>query len=88
MLARYQKLAKRYHGHGVVPMIGEACTGCRVHLRPHMVQRVRQLADTEIVECDSCARIVYSVEELKAPGGPGAAAAGESKSRPEAGATE
>ena len=75
LLAQYQKLSKRHHGHGVVPMIGEACTGCRVHLRPHMVQKVRQADAEEIVECDSCTRILYYVEEPKAPGAGGAAGA-------------
>jgi uncharacterized protein len=70
LLAQYQKLMKRHHGQAVVPMLGEACTGCRVHLRPHMVQKVRQLVDQEIVECDSCTRILYYVEEPKAPGAP------------------
>jgi predicted nucleic acid-binding Zn-ribbon protein len=76
LLFRYQRLAKRYHGSAVVRMVGEACTGCRVHLRPHMVQRVRQLDSEEIVECDSCTRILYYIEEPPAPGAPGAGAAG------------
>jgi predicted nucleic acid-binding Zn-ribbon protein len=73
LLARYQKLAKRYHGTAIARMVGEACTGCRVHLRPHMVQRVRQMGSEEIVECDSCTRILYYLEEPPAPGGAGTA---------------
>lgn len=63
LLDRYHRLARRYHGRAVVEMRGEACTGCRVHLRPHMVQRVRQLDSEEIVECDSCTRILYPAAE-------------------------
>ena len=74
LLLRYQKLFRRYHGHAIAQMIAEACTGCRVHLRPHMVQRVRQLVDVEIVECESCSRILYYIEEPPAPGALGASA--------------
>lgn len=72
LLFRYHRLAKRYHGFAVARMVGEACTGCRVHLRPHMVQRVRQLDSEEIVECESCTRILYYMEEPPPPGVPGA----------------
>ena len=82
LLARYQKLAKRYHGTAIARMVGEACTGCRVHLRPHMVQRVRQMGSEEIVECDSCTRILYYVEEPPAPGTPGAAGGDPSHVKP------
>lgn len=76
LLFRYYKLAKRYHGFAVARMVSEACTGCRVHLRPHMVQRVRQLDSEEIVECESCTRILYYIEEPPAPSAAGANAAG------------
>lgn len=68
LLFRYHKLSKRYHGLAVARMVGEACTGCRVHLRPNMVQRVRQLDSEEIVECESCTRILYYIEEPPALG--------------------
>ncbi len=67
LMARYQRLAKRYHGLAVAQMVDEACTGCRVYLRPHMVQRVRQFDSDEIVECESCTRILYYVEEAAVP---------------------
>jgi len=69
LLFRYHRLARRYHGFAVARMVGEACTGCRVHLRPHMVQRVRQLDSEEIVECESCTRILYYIEEPPTAGG-------------------
>lgn len=78
LLARYHKLARRYHGTAVAQMVSEACTGCRVHLRPHMVQRVRQMGSEEIVECDSCTRILYYVE----PPAPGEASGDSSQATP------
>lgn len=74
LLFRYHRLARRYHGFAVARMVDEACTGCRVHLRPNMVQRVRQLDSEEIVECESCTRILYYLEEPAAT--PGSQTAG------------
>lgn len=68
LLSRFNKLSRRYHGFAIARMVDEACTGCRVHLRPHIVQRVRQLDSEEIVECESCTRILYYIEEPPAPG--------------------
>ena len=84
LLFRYHKLSRRYHGLAVARMVGEACTGCRVHLRPNMVQRVRQLDSEEIVECESCTRILYYIEEPPAPG----ASATQTASGAQAAATE
>jgi predicted nucleic acid-binding Zn-ribbon protein len=86
LLFRYQRLAKRYHGLALAQMVDEACTGCRVHLRPHVVQRVRQLDSEEIVECESCTRILYYIEEPSASGKQ--AASGRQTSTAEAAATK
>jgi len=66
---RYRVYAPRHHGVAVATVDGEACSGCRVHLRPYVVQRLRRPEYDDLVECESCGRMLYFEE-------PPAAAAG------------
>jgi uncharacterized protein len=59
---RYQLYAPRHHGIAVATVDGETCSGCRVHLRPYVVQRLRRPEREEIEECESCGRMLYLVE--------------------------
>jgi uncharacterized protein len=59
---RYRVYAPRHHGVAVATLDGEACSGCRVHLRPHIVQRLKRPENDEIVECESCGRMLYFAE--------------------------
>lgn len=57
LLARYDQLVKQRRGVAVAKMIGEMCEACHVRLRPSVTLQVRRNA--EIVQCDSCQRILY-----------------------------
>jgi predicted nucleic acid-binding Zn-ribbon protein len=59
LLERYRIYAPRHHGIAVAELDGETCSGCRVHLRPHIVQRLKRAETEEIVECESCGRMLY-----------------------------
>jgi uncharacterized protein len=59
---RYRVFAPRHHGVAVATLDGETCSGCRVHLRPHIVQRLMRPENNEIVECESCGRMLYFAE--------------------------
>ncbi len=59
LLERYRLYAPRHHGIAVALVDGETCSGCRVHLRPHIVQRLMRADNEEIVECESCSRMLY-----------------------------
>jgi len=69
LLERYRIYAPRHHGVAVATLDGEACSGCRVHLRPHIVQRLMRPENDEIVECESCGRMLY-YEAPPAPASP------------------
>jgi len=56
-LATYEQLLKNRRGIAVAQMIGETCAACHVRLRPHVVQLVRR--NEEIVQCESCQRILF-----------------------------
>lgn len=57
LLAKYDQLLKGRRGLAVAAMTGEICTACHVRLRPHVTQIVRRNED--IVQCESCQRILY-----------------------------
>ena len=63
-LAMYDQLLKGRRGLAVARMDGETCAACHVRLRPHFTQVVRR--NDEIVQCESCQRILY--HEPSAPG--------------------
>jgi predicted nucleic acid-binding Zn-ribbon protein len=65
LLAKYEQLLKQRRMVAVAPMKGEMCGGCNVRLRPAVSQNVRRA--NEIVQCDSCQRILYPL-----PAAPGA----------------
>jgi predicted nucleic acid-binding Zn-ribbon protein len=56
-LARYEQLLKARRMTAVAPIDGEMCTACHVRLRPAVAQHIRRNED--IVQCDSCQRILY-----------------------------
>ena len=56
-MARYEQLLKQRRGVAVAAMSGEICSACHVRLRPHFTQQIRRNED--IVQCESCQRILY-----------------------------
>ena len=59
LAGKYAQLLKQRRGLAVAEMKIETCTACHVRLRPAVAQHVRRNAD--IVQCDSCQRILYFV---------------------------
>jgi uncharacterized protein len=57
VLARYEQLLKQRRMVAVAAMTGETCAACHVRLRPAVTQLVRR--NSELVQCDSCQRILY-----------------------------
>lgn len=71
---RYRIYAPRHNGVAVATLDGETCSGCRVHLRPHIVQRLRRPENDEIVQCESCGRMLYFAESPATAAAPSAEA--------------
>ena len=76
LLATFEQVAKGRKGIGVARVVDGLCSACRVRLRPHLYNQVR--AGDQILQCESCVRILYWVPEPKAAEGetPAAADAG------------
>ena len=69
-LALYDQLLKGRRGLAVARVEGEICGACHVRLRPHFIQMVRR--NDQIVQCESCQRILYA----ETPAQPAEASAG------------
>ena len=59
VLAIFELVARRRHGVAVAEARDGICTICHVRLRPQVFNSVRR--NTEIIQCDTCQRILYFV---------------------------
>jgi predicted nucleic acid-binding Zn-ribbon protein len=57
VFAKYDQILKSRRGIAVAQMVGEVCSACHVRLRPHVAQLIRRNED--VVQCESCQRILY-----------------------------
>ena len=77
LLATFEMVAKGRKGIGIARVVDGLCSACRVRLRPHLYNQLR--AGDQIIQCESCVRILYWVAESKA-------AEGETPAAPDASA--
>ncbi|HWY44624.1 MAG TPA: C4-type zinc ribbon domain-containing protein [Candidatus Sulfotelmatobacter sp.] len=62
ILTIYTRVAKRHHGVALAEAATEQCRGCGMRLLPHTFQEIRQPENHEIIQCETCSRILYAVE--------------------------
>jgi predicted nucleic acid-binding Zn-ribbon protein len=65
VLRIFEVIARRRNGVAVAEARDGICTICHVRLRPQVFNNV--LRSTEIVQCDSCQRILYATPKATAP---------------------
>ena len=63
MLATFEMVAKGRKGIGIARVVDGLCSACRVRLRPHLYNQLR--ASDQIIQCESCVRILYWIPEPK-----------------------
>lgn len=61
LLATFEQVAKGRKGIGIARVVEGLCQACRVRLRPHLYNQLR--AGDQIIQCESCVRILYWVPE-------------------------
>jgi uncharacterized protein len=66
ILAIYTRIAKRHHGIALAEAATEQCRGCGMRLLPHTFQEIRRPENHEIIQCETCGRILYAVEPAPA----------------------
>jgi len=60
LLALFEQVARVRKGIAIAPATRDGlCSACHVRLRPHVFQQVR--TNEQIIQCDSCQRIVYYI---------------------------
>jgi len=65
VLATFESVARRRNGVAVAEARDGICTICHVRLRPQVFNTVRR--NDQIVQCDSCQRILYHTPSAAAP---------------------
>ena len=57
ILSRYERILKGKAGSALVPVRGNACSGCFINLPPQTINEI--MLATRLIVCESCARILY-----------------------------
>jgi predicted nucleic acid-binding Zn-ribbon protein len=61
LLDHYTRLAKRHGGIALAEVReDETCSMCRVRVRPHTFQVMRDPKSDELIHCETCTRILYT----------------------------
>ena len=75
LLATFETVLKGRKGTAMARAVDGLCEACRVRIRPHLYNQIR--SGDQIIQCESCVRILYYVpppkpEEGEAPAAPDA----------------
>jgi predicted nucleic acid-binding Zn-ribbon protein len=73
LLEKYSRVAKRHHGVALAEALNEQCRGCGMRILPHTYQEIRRPENQEIMQCETCSRILYAAEPAPAAAKEGAA---------------
>ena len=68
LLTTYETVAKQRKGTGISRVVDGLCEACRVRLRPHLYNQLR--VGDQIIQCESCVRILYWIAPPKAEDAP------------------
>jgi uncharacterized protein len=63
LLATFETVLKGRKGLAVARAVDGLCEACRVRIRPHLYNQLR--SGTEIIQCESCVRILYYIPPPK-----------------------
>jgi predicted nucleic acid-binding Zn-ribbon protein len=64
LLSLYTRVEKRHPGSAMAEARGEQCRGCGMRVLPHVVQMLRTETDEEVFRCETCGRILYSLDPI------------------------
>jgi uncharacterized protein len=64
VLELYTRIAKRHPGSAMAEARGDQCRGCGMRVLPHVVQLLLSDTDEEVLRCEMCGRILYSLEPI------------------------
>jgi len=64
MLNFYERIAKKHPGSALAQVRDEQCKACGLRVLPHTIQQLESDTDEEMFRCESCGRILYSLEPI------------------------
>lgn len=64
VLDLYTRIDKKHPGSALAEARGEQCQACGVLVLPHVLQLLKAETDEEVFRCETCGRILYSLEPI------------------------
>jgi uncharacterized protein len=64
VLELYTRIAKRHPGTAMAEARDEQCRACGMRVLPHALQMLRTETDEEVFRCETCGRILYTLEPI------------------------
>jgi uncharacterized protein len=64
LLGLYERIAKKHPGSALAQVRDGQCKACGLRALPHTIQQLESDTDEELLRCESCGRILYSLEPI------------------------
>ncbi len=64
LLELYIRIAKRLPGSVMAEVRDHQCKGCGMRVLPHVLQLLKNDVDEEVFRCETCGRILYTLEPI------------------------
>jgi uncharacterized protein len=64
LLELYARIDKKHPGSALAEARDEQCRACGVRVLPHVLQLLKTESDEEVFRCETCGRILYSLEPI------------------------
>jgi uncharacterized protein len=64
LLELYERIAKKHPGTAMAQVRDGQCKACGLRALPHTIQQLESDTDEEMLRCESCGRILYSLEPI------------------------
>jgi len=64
VLDLYTRISKKHPGSPMAEARGDQCRACGLRVLPHILQLLTSDTDQELFRCESCGRILYSLEPI------------------------
>jgi uncharacterized protein len=64
LLTLYSRVDKRHPGSAMAEAKDDQCRACGVRVLPHVLQMLKTETDEEVFRCETCGRILYTLEPI------------------------
>jgi uncharacterized protein len=64
LMELYTRIAKKHPGSAMAEVRDDQCKGCGMRVLPHVVQVLKTETNEEVYRCETCGRILYTLEPI------------------------